>query len=189
MKKFFMLALLALAFTANAQEEKCDYTIVTSGGKEYKSTKDYVVYEKVFGTTSTFVFFSMSLPDGIPVLNFQLLAKSQEFPKAYCLDKTSRIYLQLENGKVVTLISALDESCANLIYDQASKNNIRVLSGSFLFTKGSMEELEKSPVTMMRVKYSTETVDYPVRKELTSETNNTKYFPETYFKNHIKCLD
>lgn len=188
MKKFLQLALLALTFTASAQEP-CEHTIITSGGKEYKSTKDYVVYEKVFGTTSTFVFFSMSLPEGIPVLNFQLLAKSQEFPKAYCLDKSSRIYLQLENGKVVTLISALDENCANLIYDNESKNNIRVLSGSFLFTKGSIEELEKSPVTMMRVKYSTETVDYPVRKELTSETNNTKYFPEMYFKNHLKCLE
>lgn len=188
MNKFLLLIAFAVGFTATAQDD-CQYTILTNQeGKEYKSTKEYVMYEKVFGGSSSFVFFSLSLPNEIPVLGFQLVAKSQDFPKAYCIDKNSKIYLQLSNGKIITLITIFDEQCSKLVYDAENKNNIRVLSGTFLFTKGSMEELEKYPVTLMRVKYSTETVDYPIRKEITSETNGNKYFPEAYFMNYLKCL-
>ena len=189
MKKILLLLMLGTTFTGMAQKD-CDYSENTNeGGKEIKSTKDYMMYERVFGGASTFVFFSMTIADGIPMLNFQMLAKSKEFPKAQCLDKASKIYFQLENGKIVTLINLHDtENCANLIYDKESQNNIRVLTGTFLFTKGSMEELEKQRITMMRVKYGTETADYTIRKELTSETNTTKYTPERYFIDNLKCL-
>ncbi len=189
MNKLFLYLLLVLNVCAQAQED-CKFTVVDSGeGKEYKSTKEYVMYEKVFGGTSTFVFFSLAAPDGVPVLNFQLLAKSDEFPPAYCIDKNSRIYMQLTNGKIITLINVFDERCSTLLYDSENKKNIRVLTGSFLFTKGTLEDLEKFPISFMRIKYSTETVDYPVRNELTSETNNEKYFPDKYFMNYLKCLE
>jgi hypothetical protein len=134
------------------------------------------------------MFFSLRNPDGIPILDFQLLAKSKEFPKAYCIDKASKIYIQLTNGKIITLISATEEQCAGLIYDSNEKNNIRILTGSFLFTLGSLEELEKTPISFIRVKYATEMVDYIIRKELQSESNGEKYFPENYFINTLKCI-
>lgn len=187
-KAFFILVLFALAFTAHAQED-CDFTIVTAeDGSEFKSTKEYLMYEKVFGGTSQFIFFSLSNNEGVPVLNFQLLSKSRDFTKIYCLDQSSRIYLQLTNGKIITLINALEEQCSGLMYDSSEKTNIRVLTSSFLFTKGSLEDLEKYPIAFMRIKYTTETVDYPVRKELASETTSVKYFPESYFINNLKCL-
>jgi hypothetical protein len=190
MKKFLGLLLLALmAFNGHAQDKDCEYTVMSSdGGKEVKSTKEYLMYEKVFGGTSQFMFFSMSNNEGIPVLGFQLLAKSKEFPKVYCLDKASKIYVQLTNGKIITLISATEDQCSGLIYDSAEKNNLRVLSGNFLFTKGSLEELEKNTISFIRVKYVNETVDYPVKKELNSESMNQKYFPEAYFVNNLKCI-
>jgi len=189
MKKILLLLMLGVTISSIAQKE-CDYAMnAKEDGKMIKSTKEYMMYERVFGGTSTFVFFSLTSSDGLPMLNFQMLAKSKEFPKAQCLDKASKIYLQLENNKVVTLINALEtENCAGLMYDGDNKNNIRVLSGTFLFTKGSLEELEKSRVTMMRVKYATEMVDYSIKKELTSETNTVKYSPENYFINNLKCI-
>lgn len=190
MKKFLVVLALGLSFAANAQNNKdCDYTVVSSeNGKELKSTKEYLMYEKVFGGTSQFMFFSLTNSEGVPILNFQLLAKSKEFPKVYCLDKASKIYIQLTNGKIITLISATEEQCSGLIYDSNEKNNLRVLSGNFLFTVGSLEDLEKTSISFIRVKYVNETVDYPMKKELDSESMKQKYFPEAYFINNLKCI-
>jgi hypothetical protein len=189
MKKFLLFALLlTFSFAATAQQE-CKTTETTNeDGTVVLSTPDHMMYEKVFGGTSQFIFFSLSNSDGVPLLNFQMLFKSKEFPKAYCLDKTSRIYIQLNSGKIITLISALDEQCAGLVYDAAEKNNIRILTGVFLFTKGSLEELEQNAISFIRVKYVNETVDYPVKKELNSETTSAKYYPEGYFVNTLKCI-
>lgn len=189
MKKLLLVALLALGLSATAQDKDCEYTVISSEeGKELKSTKDYLMHEKVFAGTSQFVFFSLSNHEGIPVLNFQLLAKSKEFPKVYCLDNTSKIYIQLTNGKIITLICATENQCSGLVYDSAEKNNIRVLSGNFLFTVGSLEELEKTSISYIRVKYAGETVDYPVKSELVSETMKQKYNPDTYFIKNLKCI-
>ncbi len=180
---------MAVSITTMAQTD-CNYTVEnTEEGKEFKTTGEYMMYEKVFGGSSQFIFFSLTNSGGTPLLNFQLLSKSKDFPKLYCLDKTSRIYIQLTNGKIVTLINALENQCAGLVYDNAEKNNIRILSSTFLFTKGSFEDLEKSTITFIRVKYTTETVDYPIRSELNSETMKKHYFPEKYFINYLKCLE
>lgn len=188
MKNTLSILALFIALCSYAQED-CQYTTVTNdNGLEVKSTPEHLMYEKVFGGTSQFVFFSLTNNDGMPMLNFQLLAKSKEFPKMFCIDKASKIYLQLMNGKIVTLISATEDQCSGLIYDSAEKNNIRVLTSTFLFPVGSLEELEKSPISFIRVKYVNETVDYITRKELQSEIITGKYFPETYFINNLKCI-
>jgi len=190
MKNFIICLFLGLSFSVNAQKkDDCDFTIISGeNGQELKSTKEYLMYEKVFAGTSQFMFFSLTNSEGVPVLNFQLLAKSKEFPKAYCIDRTSRIYIQLTNGKIVTLISATENQCSGLVYDSNEKNNLRILTGSFLFTKGSLEDLEKFDISFIRVKYVNETVDYPVKKELDSESMGKKYFPEAYFINTLKCI-
>lgn len=190
MKNFLALLMFCITLTGIAQNKDCEYSENTKqDGKEIKTTKEYMMYERVFGGTSTFIFFSLTSANDVPMLNFQMLAKSKEFPKAQCLDKASKIYLQLENGKIIMLVNAVDaERCANLMYDADNKNNIRVLTGTFLFTKGSLEELEKSRVTMMRVKYATDLLDYSIRKELSSETNTIKYNPENYFIDHLTCI-
>ncbi|MDV6166807.1 hypothetical protein R1T16_00110 [Flavobacterium sp. DG1-102-2] len=201
MKKIIICLLLGLSFSVNAQKKAdkpkdtetpkngCDYTIVTGNdGQELKSTKEYLMYEKVFAGTSQFMFFSLTNSEGVPILNFQLLAKSKEFPKSYCIDSASKIYIQLNNGKIVTLISATEDQCSGLVYDSNEKNNLRILTGTFLFTKGSLEDLEKYDISFIRVKYVNETVDYPVKKELDSESMKKKYYPEAYFINTLKCI-
>lgn len=192
MKKLFIkllfAAVLALPLVSLAQKD-CNYTVKdTTAGQELTTTSEYLMHEKVFGGNSQYVFFSLSNSQGMPLLNFQLLAKGKDFPKVYCIDKTSRIYLQLANGKIVTLLSATEDMCSGLVYDDTQKNNIRILTGVFLFTQGSLEELEKSEVNFIRVKYSGETVDYPMRRELKSETMEKTYNPENYFMNYLKCI-
>ncbi|NDI98853.1 hypothetical protein GWA97_07165 [Flavobacterium sp. LaA7.5] len=188
MKNWFIILLIAVS-TATIAQTDCNYTVEnTEDGTVLKTTEEQMMYEKVFGNSSQFIFFSLTNSSGTPLLNFQLLSKSKDFPQLYCLDKTSKIHLQLTNGKVVTLINALDNQCAGLVYDSMEKNNIRILSSTFLFTKGSLEELEKSTITFIRVKYTTETIDYPIRSELNSETMKKQYFPDKYFMNYLKCI-
>lgn len=189
MKKIILALVLGLSLSLSAQQTDCQYSEVNEkAGEELKTTKDYLMHENVFAGSSTFMFFSLSNSQGLPMLNLQLLAKSKDFPKVHCLDKSSKIYLQLSNNKIITLICATEEQCGGLVYDATEKNNIRVLTGSFLFTKGSLEDLEKFPISFIRVKYASEIVDYNVKKELQSETLGQKYNPETYFMKTLKCI-
>lgn len=180
-----------MAFSGSLFAQKdCVYSVNdTTKDQELKTTMDHLMYEKVFGGSSQFVFFSLSNSQGVPLVNFQLLAKSKDFPKSYCLDGASRIYLQLANNKIVTLISAAEEQCSSLMYDEIEKNNIRTLTGVFLFTKGSLEDLKESTISFIRVKYVGETVDYPMKRELVSETMKKTYKPETYFIDNLKCIE
>lgn len=188
MKKAFVTLFLLFAFIANAQTD-CQITTTTAkDGSEIKSTSESLMYENVFGSTSNFIFFSLTKSNDIPILNFQLLTKSNDFLKIMGINKASRIYLQLMNGKIITLISITEDNCSNLVYDEGDKKNIRVLTGTFLFTKGSLEELEVSPIAFMRVKYGSETLDYPVSKQIQSEIMKAKYYPENYFINNLKCI-
>ncbi|GGB81107.1 hypothetical protein GCM10007424_21510 [Flavobacterium suaedae] len=185
---FLLLSLLTISF-ANAQQD-CDYSFnqKTEEGIEVKGTKEYMMYEKIFGGNSQYIFFSLTNNGGTPLLNFKILSKSTGFPELYCFDNTSKIYIQLTNGKIITLISATQQQCATLVYNPDDKKNMRVLSGTFLFTKGSLEELEKSSITYIRVRYTTDTVDYPIRNEIESETIKEKYFPNKYFINYLNCI-
>lgn len=187
MKKFFSLLLLTFAGSVYGQD--CEFNVIsTDDGQEIKSTREYMMYERIFGNTSQFMFFTLTNTNDVPLLNFQLLAKGKDFPPMYCIDKTSRIYIQLANGKVAQLISATEDQCSGLIYDSAEQNNIRILTASFFFTVGSIEDLEQSPITFIRIKYATEMVDYPLKSELLSENNGQVYKPATYFMNYLKCL-
>jgi hypothetical protein len=189
MKSLFIAFIMGLTLTLSAQENECQYTITsTEDGQEMKSTREYLMHEKIFAGNSQFMFFSLTNSQGVPVLKFQFLAKGKEFPKVYCIDKSSKIFLQLANGKIVTLISASEDECSALVYDENEHNNIRILTANFLFTKGSFEDLDKSPVSFIRVKYATEMADYNMKKELQSESMGQKYFPELYFINSLKCI-
>ena len=55
--------------------------------------------------------------------------------------------------------------------------------------KDTFEELKKSPISLMRIKYAGETVDYIFKSELTSEIDKVTYYPENYFINYLKCIE
>jgi hypothetical protein len=188
MKYLITVTLLLLSFNAFAQKP-CDYsTNISDSIGDYKSTREYMISEKNFAGTSEYIFFSLALTDGLPTLNVQLIQKSKGFLKANCFDKNSKLFLQLNNGKIITFIHVDEESCGTMIRDDNSFDN-RLTIGNFMFMKGSMEELKSSPVSLMRIKYLTGTEDYVVKKEFTSELNNQLYEPETYFINNLRCIE
>lgn len=188
MKYLSVLAFCFLSLSLFAQKP-CEYGVnVTDSIGTYKITKEYLINEKVFGGNSSYIFCSLALTDGLPTMNLQFIQKSKDFLKANCFDKNSKIYLQLQNGKIVTLIHIDQENCGSLIRDDKGYDN-RVKSGTFMFGRDNYEELKKSPVIMMRIKYLTDTEDYVLKKEFTAELDGKLYRPETYFIDNIRCIE
>lgn len=187
MKHLIAFAFFLLTFTTFAQKD-CEYsTNVTDSIGTYKVTPEYLITEKNFGNTSNYIFFSLAQTDGLPTLNLMSIQKSKDFIKANCFDKNSKVFLQLQNGKVVTLIHTNQENCGSLLREKEYNN--RVNTGIFMFIKDNFEELKKSPVTIMRIKYLTDVEDYIVRGEIVSEMNGKTYHPATYFMENIRCVE
>lgn len=188
MKNLLLLA-ISLISSAIFAQKPCEYTTnVTDSIGTYKTTKEYIIAEKNFAGTSNYIFFSLAVSDGMPLLNVQLIQKSKDFIKANCFDKDSKIFLQLNNGKVITLLHIDQENCGTVLRDDKGFDN-RITPGTFMFMKDSFEELKKSPVSLMRIKFLTDVEDYILKKQFTSEMNNEVYEPETYFMQNIHCAE
>ena len=189
MRKNLFLALFVLLNLSAFAQKPCeiDNDIKDSLGT-YKSTKQYIIFERSFAGNSTDILFALSNSNGLLAVEFQTLQRSQDFIKAQCFDANSRIFLQLNNGKIVTLLFAGSETCGNLLRDEKNGNN-RLLTGTFVFSVENFEELKKSPVTFMRVKYTGETIDYPFKTSFTAEMDQKTYEPENYFINYLKCIE
>ena len=188
MKNLLLLA-FSLISSAIFAQKPCEYTTnVTDSIGTYKTTKEYIIAEKNFAGTSNYIFFSLAVSDGMPLLNVQLIQKSKDFIKANCFDKDSKIFLQLNNGKVITLLHIDQENCGTVLRDDKGFDN-RITPGTFMFMKDSFEELKKSPVSLMRIKFLTDVEDFVLKKQFTSEMNNEVYEPETYFMQNIHCAE
>lgn len=188
MKQLLLTTFLLININLFAQKT-CDYSAdVKDSIGTYKSTKDYLIQERNFGTNSNYIYFSLVNTDGMPSLNVQFIDKSDGFTKAKCVDKNSKIYFQLNNGKIITLVAMDKDDCGTLIIDEKKKNN-RFLSAFFMFLKGTLDDLKSSPITLMRVKFATENEDYVFTKTLHSELDSLYYEPENYFINFLKCVE
>jgi len=187
--KFLIFSLTFLYTTLAFAQRPCEFvTDVVDSIGSYKATKEYLMYEKNFAGNSSYVFNSIVISDGLPILTVQFLEKSNDFIKVKCFDKNSRLYIQLENNKIVTLFHIEQESCGSLVRDDKGMNN-RVLTGYFMFQKADYEDLKKSPVSLIRVKYATDLTDFIIRKAMKSELNGALSEPDTYFINYLHCLE
>lgn len=187
MKSIITLTLFLLSFNLFAQKP-CEFTTnISDSLGTYKTTKEYMVYEKNFAGNNSYIFYSIVLTNDIPTLKVQLVQKSKDFIKVTCFDKNSKLILQLNNGKIITFLHANLESCGTRIKGEQGYDN-RILTGIFIINKDAIAELKKSPVSLMEIKYATDTEDYIFKKELVSELNNQIYTPETYFMDNINCI-
>ena len=142
MKQLLLTIFTISTFSLFAQKQ-CDYStnVVDSIGS-YKVTKEYMISEKNFAGTSSYIFFSLALPDGVPTLNIQLIQKSKGFIKANCFDKNSKLFLQLNDGNIISLIHKDQQNCGALLRDDKGFDN-RVTTGEFYFLKDSFEKLSE----------------------------------------------
>ena len=79
----FALLLIFLINTSLFAQKNCEYsTNVKDSLGTYRSTKEYMIYEKNFAGNKSYIFFSLVATDGTPTLNLQLIQKSKYFMKA-----------------------------------------------------------------------------------------------------------
>jgi hypothetical protein len=184
-----LILVLCLTTTILFAQKPCEYVINTTDSiGTYKSMKDYLMYEKKFAGNSSYIFFTLESTNKTPSLNINLIRKSKEFLNANCFDTNSKIFLQLNNGKIITLLFAGNENCGSLLRDENGFDN-RLLNGVFMFVKGSIEDLKSSPVNLMRIKYLSEIEDFVVKKGIQSELNGQTYQPESFFMNYVHCIE
>jgi hypothetical protein len=188
MKKIVSITFLLLNFFAFAQKPCEIDTNVTDSLGTYKSTKQHLIYERSFAGNSTNIYFSLASSNGVLNLEFQSLQRSSEFIKANCFDKNSKIHLQLNNGKIVTLLNISADTCGTLLRSDDGKNN-RITTSTFVFSKENYADLKTSKVTFMRIQYSGETLDYPFKTEFVSEIDGKTLYPETYFMDYLNCIE
>ncbi|MCF6128861.1 hypothetical protein L1S35_04200 [Flavobacterium sp. AS60] len=188
MNKIILALFLFTDLIAFAQKPCEIDTNVSDSLGTYKSTKQFIIFERSFAGNSTDIFFSLANNNNILSLETQILRRSSGFVNAYCFNSSSRIYLQLNNGKIVTLLYVGNDTCGTLIQNESSLNS-RIMIGSFVFSKENFDELKVSPVTFMRIKFAGETIDYPFKTEFTAELDKKTYQPESYFINYLKCVE
>lgn len=178
-----------LFITLTFAQKPCDFTtnVVDSIGS-YKATKEYLVFEKNFAGKSTYIFNSIVISDDTAILNVQFIEKSLDFIKVKCLDKNSRLYLQLENNKIITLAHTNEEICGSMVRDDKGMNN-RVLTGYFKFRKEDYSDLKQYPVSFIRVKFAGDVEDFITRKAIKSELDGALYEPDSYFMNYLHCIE
>ena len=188
MKKLTLLLLFLFAFQSQAQEKVKEGEIdfeIKNDTVNVKKTKDYLMDELLFGNRKEVLNFSLVNENGVLFLHFQAIETNSVFIPTKCFDKKSKIFIQLQNGKIVTLISTSD-TCSQLYIDPDTNFNTQLLSNYFLFSKANFEDLKQSPISMIRVNFGAEYRDYVPKKTLVSELNNLEYSPENYFINNIK---
>jgi hypothetical protein len=188
--KNLLLFLLLSTISINAQTKDCLYDIEEkTDSTSLKTLPHKLMNEKIFGNNKEFIFFGLLNSDGVPMLSLQQLQKSNDFIPTSCLSKNSKIVFQLINGKIVTLIHAFEDVCSDLNYNTDEKNNIRILTAYFYFTKNNFEELKNSPISLVRIQFSGASKDYVIKTELTSESLKIKTNPATYFIDYLKCVE
>ena len=186
--KLLLTTFLTL-FSFVSFSQNCDYSSnINDSIGTYKSTKDVLMQERIFGNKTTLLFFSLDKTDNLKSLNFQLIEKSNDFISVNCLDKNSKIYFQLENGKIVTLIHSKTDACGVAVRDEKGNNN-RITSTNFYFLDNAIAELKGSPISFMRVKYGIATKDYVIKQELISELDKKKYNPSNFFIDYLRCVE
>lgn len=184
----FLIGFLLLFPIVGWAQKDCDFSVnVSDSIGTYKATKDMIVYERVFGGTSRYLFLSLEKTNGVPSLQMKMITKSRDFIKANCLDGQSKMFLQLNNGQVVTLLYSGHDDCGVSVRDGDGVGS-RIQSGNFWFTKTGFDALLTSEVNLVRVRFGTETIDLPIRTTFKAELDGEQYTPSRYFIDYLHCV-
>lgn len=191
MKKTLLIAFLLLFNTLSfSQNKDCVFEISEETDSTYtKVLPEKFVYESIFGSTTRILSFKLYNIDGVLGLNFQYIQKSKDFLVPTCINKDTKIFIQLNNGKEVKLINSLAvENCNELNYDPVNKNNIRILNGYFNFTKENFEYLKTEKAYLIRIVTITGEESFILNPELKSEITKEIIQPDSYFINYLPCF-
>lgn len=192
MKYYFYSLLIALvvSFSANAQNKECqiDYEI-KNDTINFVKTKEVMLYEKDFAKTTKSVFMSVLKSDEMYFVDLQYLQKNPDFIPITCINYKSLVSIKLLSGRIVNCYYVGDEKCDNLLYDNQEKNNIRILTGTFILRKEDVPFLKESPITTMQIRFAGRSEQFIIREEIDSNITNENSKPSRFFIDSLKCIE
>lgn len=190
MKKILLTFLLYMSYFSLAQTKNCEFEInELTDSTSVKVLPEKIVYENVFGETTSVLIFKLYELDGVLGLYFQYVQKSKNFLSPFCIDKNTKAYLELNNGKQVKLINSVaEETCNTLDFDQIEKNNLRILKGFFNFTKDNFEDLKTEKVLLFRLESEIGNLSFILSSKLDSEIMKKSFQPEQFFIEALPCF-
>ncbi len=173
-----------------AQEKNCalDYEVVNDT-INFKQTKELLVYEDSQEKSTQALYFSLIKSDDNNFLQVQLIQKSTDFIPITCVNYRSIISIKLNNGRIISAYYIGDEKCDTFIYNNETKNNIRLLSTVFLLRKEDINYLKESPIVMVQIRYANKALPYPIKNELEFNSTEPNSQPSAFFIENIPCLE
>lgn len=192
MNRFFtIIALVVLSNFSFSQNTNCEFEVNEAVNDSVYTiiTKERVVDENIFGNSTSVLTFKLFNVSGQFGLYFQYLQKSKDLIPPICIDKDTKITLDLSSGKQVKLVNSQDlEVCNEILYDEVNKNNIRILDGYFFFTPENFDLLKTEKVYLINISATTGDINFVIKPEITSEVYKTQTKPDNYFIDNIKCF-
>jgi len=187
------IALFFLFISCFSTAQKlCDFDFeVKNDSINYRETKKHLIYERIFGKKTNYAFVSLVNDSGYLMVNFQKVQKSDSFIETECFDKDTRIYLQLNNGRIYTLLHIDRDVCSAKIPDiNNNKLNIRALNTSFFFMEDDYQELKEFPVALLQIRFATgEKSTYVMERELVSKNLDITSNPDRIFMDYYHCIE
>lgn len=189
-KKILVILYVCFAHFSFAQTKNCDFEINdVTDTTSVKVLSEKIMNENIFGETTNVLIFKLYELDGILGLYFQYVQKSKNFLSPYCMDKNTKAYLELNNGKQVKLINSIsDETCNTLDFDPIEKNNLRILKGFFNFTKENFEYLKTEKVMLFRIESEIGNLSFVLTSKIDSEIVKKSFNPEQFFIEALPCF-
>jgi hypothetical protein len=190
MKRIFLSIVLLFSFINYSQENPCVFDIENvTDSTSVHVTKDFFIQELVLGSMKEFTTAKIFEVDGRLGLQIQYLQKNENAISGICIDKTSSVVLDINNGKQAKLIFADEkEICNDIQYDAVQKLYLRILTGNFYFTQPNFEDLLSNKVSMLTIKATTGDVNIVLKSTLESEIQKTNSTPDTFFIDTLKCF-
>ncbi|WP_430613318.1 hypothetical protein [Flavobacterium sp. JP2137] len=190
MKFSLMLLSLFVSVVSLAQKKDCDIDyVIENDSTRFTKTNDYLFVERSYKPALESVYIALVKSEETAYVQLQFLQKDALFIPTTCVDAKSLITFQLLDGTIVNLRHAQDDYCNSLSFDPEQQANIRILSTYFQIEKDDIAKLKKSPVSVMRLRFSTAVFTYEVVEKLASKSVDKTYFPTRYFIENIACVE
>lgn len=170
----------------------CDYKAnIDSEVLKLKLTKEYLVWFKNLGAMTEYIEFSLTKNDSLRFLNFTKTKIDYKVENdSICLTNKSRIYLQAQNNQIAVLPFVEENQCSKHSRLEETNEEMLTINGVFLITDQAAQIIGSQPVNFMRLAVNDSlNLDYVLRERIIDPKFGIEAYPETYFKEQLKCID
>jgi len=184
------IGLFFFIFTFHYAQKTCVYSInETDSIGTFKLTKEILMYEKTFGDSHKYIYFALGNDNGLPFLNMSIIEKDNQFIPTICFDNKSKLYVQLSNGKILSLLSNEVEKCSQNLAGIDGVKYSRIVQSNFLFPKNTWNELKNDTIEILRISSSTSSQDIVIKDVIESSINKDFYRPNQIFMDFLHCIE